>query len=332
MKEKIYLILGLILGGLFLYLVTKDLKMSDFEYVKEHLNAWWLIPMLVASALFFIIKAVRWKLLLHPVYEANIKELYSPIMIGSSVGYIISVYLGEVVRMFCFAKQSNISKSSILATIILERLFDLFILLIFFGIALIYTSDLPFDGAKMGYIFTLMGAVLFALLLFAVFQTDRCLKLAHFLFQWLPHEIQKSIIKEIDLGILGLHSLKRPALFGSIVATSLIGWIFMAIANYSALLVVGIKAPFYSAFLIMGLVVVGLSLPNPPGSIGILEWCYVMGLKPYGVDTGAAFAAAIVFHLFVYSGVIFVGILFARKVHLTLRQVAKEASSNEENT
>jgi uncharacterized protein (TIRG00374 family) len=329
MKQKLYLLAGFIFGGIFLYISTKDLNLSDFNYVFEHLNTWWILPLILAGTLFIISKAYRWKLLLQPVYNANLNELYSSIMIGSSVGYTISVYIGEVVRTFCFAKQCNVSKSSVLATIILERFFDLFILLIFFGIALIYTSELPFDGVKIGYIFTLMGLILFTLMMFAVFQTDQCLKVVHFLSSWLPVEIQKKVVKQINLGILGLHSLKSPVLLMEVILTSLIVWIFIAIANHSALLVVGVEAPFYASFLIMGLVVVGLSLPNPPGSIGIVEWCYVMGLRPYGIDTAAALAAAVVFHVIFYSAVILIGLLYARHMNLSLRQAAKQASSSE---
>jgi uncharacterized protein (TIRG00374 family) len=329
MKRKLYLLAGFILGAVFLYIATKDLKLSDFHYVYEHFNGWWIIPLILGGTLFFILKAYRWKLLLRPVYEADINELYSSIMIGSSVGYMISVYLGEVARTFCFAKQCNVSKSSVLATIILERLFDLLILLLFFGIALIYTSEMPFDGVKIGYTFTVMGLILFTLMMFAVFQTDLCLKVVHFFSRWMPVEFQKKVIKQIDLGILGLHSLKSPILLAEVIVSSLIGWIFMAIANYSALLVVGIEAPFYASFLIMGLIIVGLSLPNPPGSIGVVEWCYVMALRPYGVETAAALGAAVVFHVIFYSAVILIGFLYARHMHLTLRQAAKQASSSE---
>jgi uncharacterized membrane protein YbhN (UPF0104 family) len=93
--------------------------------------------------------------------------------------------------------------------------------------------------------------------------------------------------------------------------------------------VVGVSVPIYASFLIMGLIVVGMSLPNPPGSIGIIEWCYVVGLKPYGVDSGAAFASAIVFHLFLYASVILVGFVFAKRLHLTIRQAATDAASSE---
>jgi uncharacterized protein (TIRG00374 family) len=331
MKNKVYLLLGIALGALFLYIATKDLKWNDFEYALENLNAWWVLPMLLGGALFFIMKAVRWKLLLQPVYKASSKEVYSSMMIGSSVGYAISVYLGEIVRTLCFAKQSKIRKSSIFATILLERLFDLFILLLFFGIALIYTAELPFDAVKIGYSFTILGFTLFSLMMFAVFQTNKCLSAVHFLSKWLPHEVQKKFIQHIDNGILGLHSLKSPLLLTQVIVTSLLGWLFMAASNYAAFLVVGIDAPFYAAFLIMGLIVVGLSLPNPPGSIGIVEWCYVMGLKPYGIDTGAAFAAAVVFHILFYASVILVGSLYGRQLHVSLRQAAEEASAVEKS-
>ncbi len=329
MKEKIYLFIGLIIGVISLYIAVKDIKISDFDYVMGHLNAWWILPMLICASLFFVCKALRWKLLLQPIYKANTKELYSSIMIGSSVGYILSVYLGEVVRAFCFAKQCNVNRSSVIASVLLERLFDLFILLLFFGIALIYTPDLPFDTTNVGYAFTLMGATLFAIMMFAVFMTDKCLKIVHFCFSWLPNEMRHQLVKQVDLGILGLHSLKSPKLLFGVLAISLTGWLFMASTNHIAMLVVGIDQPIYASFLIMGLIVVVMSLPNPPGSIGVIEWCYVVSLRAYGVDSAAAFAAAIVFHVFLYTGVIVTGFYYAKKMHLSLRQAAEEASDNE---
>ena len=83
----------------------------------------------------------------------------------------------------------------------------------------------------------------------------------------------------------------------------------MGAMNYLSLLAFEIHVPFYVAYMIVAVISFAVLLPSTPGQIGLIEFCYVFTLKFFGVSQEKAIAAALFYHIFLYSFVILSGLL-----------------------
>ena len=69
---------------------------------------------------------------------------------GAACNNLLPAHLGEVVRVYLLGYESNISKSTILATLIVERIFDVIAVLLLITIALTMIDiDAQFHAAAL---------------------------------------------------------------------------------------------------------------------------------------------------------------------------------------
>jgi uncharacterized protein (TIRG00374 family) len=106
----------------------------DMEYI-------YLVPSLIVFIILYWARALRWKMLILPIKPVRIRQLYSPLMVGFMAG-ILPARVGEFIRAYLLAKNQDIPFASSLATIVVERLFDLLFLLFLFAWLLVFQSDI----------------------------------------------------------------------------------------------------------------------------------------------------------------------------------------------
>jgi uncharacterized protein (TIRG00374 family) len=115
--------------------------------MKELINSFneisyiYLFPSLLIFIILYWARALRWKMLILPIKPVKIGQLYSPLMVGFMAG-VLPARLGEFIRAYLLAKNQDIPFASSLATIVVERLFDLIFLLLLFAWLLVFQSDI----------------------------------------------------------------------------------------------------------------------------------------------------------------------------------------------
>jgi len=131
-------------AGLFLFwLIYKDQDINVLKETVEHINYFWIGLSLLVGILSHILRAVRWQMMVRPYG-------YTPAFWNAFFA-VISTYfanlavprLGEVTRPTILKKYEGIPFTTSFGTIVLERIIDLFILLIL-TIVLILTQTSVF--------------------------------------------------------------------------------------------------------------------------------------------------------------------------------------------
>ena len=108
----------------------------------------YLAPSIVLYFIAVFFRTVRWRYLLSPLREFPVARLYPVVAIGYMANNLLPLRLGELVRAYYLARQENITTSSALATIAVERIFDGITLLAFAALAAPWLLLLgEFDGA-----------------------------------------------------------------------------------------------------------------------------------------------------------------------------------------
>jgi hypothetical protein len=274
--------------------------------------------MLLALAAFFWTKALRWSLLLRPVVRLRARELVSATVIGVAGNNLLPARLGEALRLLAISREFQVSKVAMLSTLVLERTFDLVAILASLALAVqMVPSSGGLERMRAGA-FGIGLACLLALLLFfgSVLRPKLCLRLAGRLLSPFPQGIQRKLQESVGLAILGLSSLRSAKTLLALLSLSAVHWTLNALCLYWPAISVapGSRIPFMAAFLLNGIVALGVTLPTAPGQIGTLQLCFIVGLLPFGVSEEKAVAASIYASLLGFVPVTITGLFLILKV------------------
>lgn len=320
-KYRASLAVGLAVSLLFLWIALKG---SDVSAIRDALSRSDLsmLPLLLFSlALFYLLKALRWTMLLRPLGITRVSETFPATMIGSMANNLLPAHLGEFIRVYLVAKQYDLKSTSVLSSVVLERIIDFLIVFCLFGSVLVFDTSVFDRLSSTAYFIGALGISLFALTISYLQWSDSVIRWVAKTIVYLPVKIQHKILQQLKYGAAGLHAIKSPMLLCSVFAVSFIQWIIMAVCLYIGILAIGIDVPFFASFVLLALTVAGLTLPTSPGFFGTIELCFVLALASYGIGPNDAFAAAMFYHLFTYIAVTATGIYYSRKFAFSLSSI-----------
>lgn len=230
-------------------------------------------------------RSLRWNYLLAPL---GIKIPPGPLLAISSVGFMailaLPARLGEFVRPGLMRKR-GISASSALGTVAVERIVDgLMISLFVFGAFFaIRTGDSP--SWMMPTAYTAL-AIFFAALVFIVFAMKRpeatvkfSLKMS--LLTRLAPRVASVIEAKLLEMIRGFAVLRDVPNLTKFCIWTLVYWSANGLAVWILARAFHLDLSLTGGFAVMGLVGVGISLPNSPGLVGQYQWFTLLGLSLY---------------------------------------------------
>jgi uncharacterized membrane protein YbhN (UPF0104 family) len=145
------LILAVLFAAVAGFLVYR-LSRSDFAWplffaAFRGVNWWWLFPSIALIYMSHLGRAMRWELMLRPLRQgAKISGLFTATIIGFTAIVLLG-RPGEFVRPYLISVREKVTFSSQMAAWLLERIFDLLMILLLFGYALV---AVPADRLHLG--------------------------------------------------------------------------------------------------------------------------------------------------------------------------------------
>lgn len=145
MKKKIFsltqYIFFLLIGLGLLYLVFRKLDPQAVWEEIRHADYKWLFFSFVLGGLSHIARAIRWNILIKSMgYQTQTSTTFFAVM----TGYLANIAfprLGEVTRCGVLSKKTNVPFNALFGTVISERVFDLFILVLIIFTVVILQLD-----------------------------------------------------------------------------------------------------------------------------------------------------------------------------------------------
>src|SRR3972149_10677263 len=130
-KKNIIFILSIIVSIVCSWLFVRKIEWSLLKNALKEANYWYVIPTLIVALLIYIVRALRWQGLLSHIKRVSVLNLLSITLIGFMANNILPARVGEVLRPFILYKKEDVKFSTSLATVIVERIFDMLGLIIF---------------------------------------------------------------------------------------------------------------------------------------------------------------------------------------------------------
>ena len=134
MKKKIAVsfITGISLSAAALYFAFKNVPfIALFKYLAS-INYYWVLPAGLVTIISFILRAVRWRIILESVKKISVVRAFHPMMIGFMINCVLPGRLGEVARPMILQKEEKVPFATGLATVVAERIFDIGFLILLF--------------------------------------------------------------------------------------------------------------------------------------------------------------------------------------------------------
>ncbi|MCB0340126.1 MAG: flippase-like domain-containing protein, partial [Bdellovibrionales bacterium] len=175
---------------------------------------WYIIPATFVLWIHFQLRSVRWKYLLASGHDVPHVTLHDSIMLGNLATYVLPLRAGEFIRPVLLARESSITFLVGFVSIILERFFDLSVVLILFAVSLRFSPEIPPWAYNGAYALTVVAVALFLFLITSAFLPRQVRTFCEFCGKVFPEKLQGQLLKFLDQVLSGaqvLHSFRNLA-------------------------------------------------------------------------------------------------------------------------
>lgn len=294
---------GLLISAGCLYLVLRGVHWEQIPAHLGQVNAGLLALSMLGMLGAYALMAWRWRSLLAPLMAApppGLPTLFAGMMTGYFFNTFFPARAGDLMRAHLMSRRTGVSRATILATVVIEKLFDGLALLALLAVGL---PALRVNGGaeQLGLVAVVaLGAAIGALALFK-WQTDRALALLGRLIDLLPvpERLGGLLLRLAHTFSAGLRVFEKPGPLIRSAGISLLVWIVAAGMFWAALAAFHVPLPGAAAVLLMTAVVnLGLLIPAMPGNVGNYEALTLTALVLIlpGIDKDLGVAFALIFH------------------------------------
>jgi uncharacterized protein (TIRG00374 family) len=316
------LLLGAVVSAVFLYLATRGIDWTEFAHAFDQARWAYVIPGIVFTMLGHFSRSVRWKFMMLPIKDCKIGPLWSATAIAFMVNNLLPARLGEFVRAIAIGRTEKVSKSASFATIVYERVVDVFILIVLTWFCTV-TISAPRWLARSTEVLIVFNLALFGLLFAMVYWRRRFRALLARAVRPLPTETQRRVHASAEAFVDGLGVVTRPRLSLPIAALSVAVWGFATLGVYFSILAFGLPVPFVASVFLIVIISLGAMIPSAPAFLGTMQYAIVLGLGLYGIERGEALAVSTVYHATQFFPITFAGLYYAWRSHWRLSELSR---------
>ncbi len=330
MNRNIRIAVSLGISAVFLYFAARGVHWGEAWKALISARYVYFLPMLACTVVTLYVRALRWRVLLRRVGDPSLRSLFDATNIGFMANMVLPLRMGEVIRPVMLSRMENQPLGSILATNVLERVFDLLTVVLLFGLS---ATQVGISTEIRDWGLRLCGiALLLALgVVFVRWQEAFALRILHTVLAPLPEKLAKPIESFFGGFVHALEVLSSPAEFLRMVGWTLVLWITICSIQGFCLLAFDMPVPVVlGSVVITAFTSIVISAPSAPGYIGAFQLGCTWALNLFNVHgdptfASQAFAYSILLHLSQFVGVIGAGLFSLARGGISLRQL-EEAS------
>jgi len=315
--------LGIGISIICLALAVKDVRFADVLAALQGANYALLLITILLTVVGMAARAMRWQLLFYPQRGLPFPRFFTVINIGYLLINVLPARLGDVARAYLLGALIGVSKARTLSTIIVERVTDVLVILLFLA-TLVFIMPVPDWVAQSGTLLAAGFVSLAVLLVLLARFRDTGLRLMHRIVRFVPWLDREALWHLVDSLIDGLVILRywRPAL--ALFVGSIFIWLLSVLQFYSVMEAFGLALPITAAVLVLCVTALGMTVPSSPGYIGVWEYIIVLVLSLFGVDKSRALSCALVLHATVYLTTTALGVLSLWRESLAMAILREE--------
>jgi glycosyltransferase 2 family protein len=322
------LVVSLLVSGV---AVWQLLSSVNFAEVSTQLKA--CKPVYLSFAIAMVIahlwiRGIRWKMFL-PTDESrtcSTKLLFDGLGVSNFCNYLLPLRAGEFLRAWFVSLHSKFTVAEAISTVVIERLFDLLVVLSSFSLLWYLGTDfhpLILTGAKL---LSFAALALSLGLVSVIFWSEAVWRLLNLAVSKLPNQLDhlgNTALTAARQMIDCSRKLEQPKSFFSVCGLSLIAWATNYASIYFFLGAVGIPVTPLMAVTSGVIIALAVAAPALPGFIGVYQWASIIGLGLFDVSPESATAFSILSHISLYALYIGYGLWILNHYTLSFKSLTR---------
>lgn len=318
--------LGVLISAAFLWLALRGLKLEEVWADLQSANYVWLVPGVAVYFLAVAVRSWRWDYLLRPLKVIPVRKLFPIVVIGYMGNNVYPARAGELLRAYVLKRHESVSVSASLATVVVERIFDGVVMLLFVFVALPTAPFLP-DWLRSiivsGSLIFLTALIVFLALAARPAAANRLYtsSIEHFL-PGRARERARGLFDRFMTGLASLNDLKHVLM---VFFTSIIIWLLETVKYWFVMHAFNFEVSFFTLLLMNGIVNLATTLPAAPGYVGTFDTPGIEVLVAFGVERVVATAYTLVLHAALWLPITLLGIFFMARQSVRWSDFARAA-------
>ncbi|MCX5759413.1 MAG: lysylphosphatidylglycerol synthase transmembrane domain-containing protein [Candidatus Hydrogenedentes bacterium] len=345
MKRYLQAVIGLAVGVGLLWFLFRGTNLIEIRDALRDVSITWLLVSLGFIVLSFFLRVKRWSYIVRTAKFVSFRHMFSATQIGFMANFILPARLGEVVRAVVLGKLTDLPFSKALAMVALDRVTDLFglIVMIFITIfayrptgtvvlpASVFGKELSFSASVVQSVEVKMIVVLLAMVVALAFlyvnqklvlrTSDACVGIVSKRLAARLHGILQNFAD-------GLHVFRSASDMAKALGFSLVTWATFVLCMVSAMFAFHMEFPWYAPFVMEMLLAVFISVPGPPGFLGQFQYPIVIALMM--LVPGMIAPKALTFSMVVYAinlvPIVAIGVFCLSWEKFTFFELTRESS------
>jgi uncharacterized protein (TIRG00374 family) len=313
-------VVGLPLSAFFFWLAFRNADVSEVWSVLTDADIGFVALAVAAMAGVYAGQAVRWRAIARTpsVSTTKFEEM---VVCGVAVNNVLPGRVGDLLRARWLQVAARIPAGRALATVFVDRSFDVLALVVFLAVSLPFVAGAEWLRRIAIGGLALLVALILVLLAARLYTRHRARD------RLSGRSLVRRIARDTIEGLADPIGRGRAVVLAGI---SLGTWTMWALAAWFVARAVGIELSLLEAIFVAAVINLGVAIPSSPGFIGTYQWLGVSALALFDIGTDSALAFAILMHAVWYVPTMLVGgaLLLRRTVRTVHPPVVRVAGGD----
>jgi glycosyltransferase 2 family protein len=314
---------GVLISALFCWLAFSGIDGRKVVELARSLDP---LRFSLAMALFMatmLVRSYRFWLLTGGASCAGYSEMFLIFNVGAFATYVLPFRLGEFSRPIMLREIKGASFSSTLAAVVVERVFDGMIHMLFLGTVL-----LAFEVPRAVKLCGLAAGLVYGTALFAIVLLRSRPEMARRFVKKLPligATLAERISGTIGSFAEGASNVRGIGALSWITLVSALAWGVSLLSTMMAFHAIGLPYGIAEVMLLMVFITFGMMIPAGPGFVGTYHYALVVGMTFLGTSRETAIGAAILVHFFNVAFLVSVGLVSLWAIGIKFGSIVEES-------
>jgi glycosyltransferase 2 family protein len=315
-------VVGIGVSVAFGWLAVRGLDFDEVRSAISRASPGWILLAVLVSIIGVTMRSERWRALFPRGSRPARVPTFWATQIGLLANNVLPLRAGELVRTLALSRESGLRRTAVLATVGVERVFDLAVIA---ALQLAIAMQLP--DAAVAQRFTLLSLAILAVagVVVVVLAIAPARRIAGSLLTRLPGLRQRSGVV-IDSLRTGLAALRDRQLAAVALLWTLASWLVLTFAAWCVLRAFDLHLPWTASLFLLVAVTFAQAVPASAGSVGVFELAARSALVAYGVPPAVALSAGIVLHAVSALPFIALGAIGMARLGISGRDLARADS------
>lgn len=290
---------GIALGGIFLVLAFAQYDPEQFANALANFNRRDLVIAVSCYWAALGLRVVRWHLLLKQFQSIPVSAVAEALLVGYAANNVIPARLGELVRADYAKARMRISRSTLLGSIVVERVLDLTMILGFFAYGLIAAMAIIERTQLTLFKLIFANAIIVLAVVWFVIRFIKRRGSNQSSSHW------NRVFRDLSVGFGALN----PRSVGLAMMLSAGIWAGELAALFFIFIALGVSLSLAQLTLLSGVASLSTLIPTAPGYLGSYQLVFAYTLQAFAASETLGLAASVLVQTGLFGSVTVVGIV-----------------------